>query len=77
MKDCFEFLQILAFAICLVAAITIIPLHFFGEYQCNAYQEHTGRKTKWAALTCYVTDNGRTIPIDEYKMRAVTNEKGE
>lgn len=77
MRDVFEVLVVVFFAFCFVAAISITPLHFFGKYQCKTYQEHAGRETKWTALTCYITDNGRTIPYDEHKMRAITNEKGE
>lgn len=47
-----------------------------NRYQCNNYRELTGIETKWVTLdVCYIKTPSGWQRWDEYKARAVTNER--
>lgn len=54
-----------------------IPVFFvvngISRYECKAYGDVTGLKTKFAAFTCYVNYGDKYIPYAEYMKKDVGN----
>lgn len=57
-KDDVKFLSMLLLFIFLVVFAISLFSNYFGEYQCNNYQDITGRESEWVFMdACYVKDD--------------------
>lgn len=73
--DVLDFMRIVGLPILAFLAVAVAGLHFYGKYQCNNYQEITGKKTKYASFdTCYVETVNGFQRWDEYKARSIASE---
>lgn len=68
MKELFFGVGIVAavFVLLVVLAVSVL------NWECNGYQEATGKPTKVVGGNCYVKDQGEWYQWSEYKNRLVT-----
>lgn len=61
-----KFLAVFVTAISLAIVLIVIVSEIVGQYQCNNYQDITGRESKWVFIdACYVKgDGGKWIRYD-------------
>jgi hypothetical protein len=80
LDDILDFMCVVIFPVAVIASL-VLGVAFglgeiYGRYQCGNYGEMTGKKTKWVALdACYIQTASGWQRWDEYKARAITNEK--
>lgn len=74
-----------AFAAALIALTAVVVLtaafmaigNAFAAVSCKQLGEMTGRETAYRfPAGCFVKNDGQLIPADEFKARAITNERG-
>ena len=73
--DVLDFLLVVGLPILALFALFVAGLHFYGKYQCENYQEITGKKTQYASFdTCYIETGNGFQRWDEYKARSIASE---
>lgn len=75
MRDFIEFFAPVLILIGSVIGLLTVGLNYFNAYQCENYEEITGKRTKYANFdACYIETAEGFQRYDEYKARAVASE---
>ncbi len=74
-NDAVEFVMGFIIPVGALAAVILVLLNFYGQYQCENYKTITGKNTKYARFDiCYIETETGFQRWDEYKARSVASE---
>lgn len=75
MKDDIKFFGGLAVIVLFCFGVFAIVVNEYTNYQCNNYQQLTGKETKYVQFDiCYIKTDAGWQRYDEYKARAIASE---
>lgn len=75
MRDLIKFSFSLVLSMAALLIVFVVPLNFYGAYQCNQYQLTTGTETRYVQFdSCYVNKENAWLRWDEYMQRGIAAE---
>lgn len=78
MNDFLAFVCVPALALGALSGALIEGANAFGQYQCQQYEQITGRPTKYVQFDeCYVQRDGKWMRWDEYKLAYAATSNGD
>ena len=72
MREFFCLIAVIIGGILSFLALGFVLVYPTGRYSCATHSEVAGQETKYAALTCYVKQDGKWMTWEEYKLRFAT-----